>query len=247
MFYDNHCNYLGNDYFLCPKFREEYKKYENNDLFYKFIIRDSLSNYELISDRYSLSFTLYGNIWDKLRIIDNYEMRFEKQVLKIDGTIYYMRNEELCNKKKFVFGNDDTKVQYMNHKIFMNNVKPIKGAIYRNNYSQKLDLNIRKERVFNNKIPYLFLFNESFSLFIFEEYLINLPGTAINLIRLFIGSTRYIIRSVMRNNCYFNAMKSFNKMFEARCKKNFLLKQLNAKEYIPSKSKNRKQQPEEKK
>lgn len=238
IFYDNHGNYLGNDYFLPSKYRSHYELISKNKLFEAHIIRTMMVNYELVSDKHNLEFTFYGNVWEKLCVIDIFEMHFYKPVFEYNQKIIYIKNELLTRKKQVAFHyHDDFQFDIKQGKKRIKNCEPIHGAIYRMNYSQKLDLTVKGKFTFNKEISYVYLFNDEFSLNIFEEYINGLPPTAIALIRLFVGSTRYMIRNIMKRNLYFSAMKRFNNSFMLKAQNNFKKRQLAAKEYIPTKFK----------
>lgn len=238
IFYDNHCNYIGNDYFLPDRYRQHFYYINNKDISRLHIVLAAMNTYDIWSDRHNLSFTIYGDIWQKLAIIDKFEMHFYKPCFVYNEHILYIKNEFLSdNKKVNVHVTDDTQFEYKNHKRYIRNCEPLHGAIYRPNASHRLDLRIKTEFPFNKEISYIYIFNEDFSLFIFEHYINNLPPSAIALIRLFLGSTRYIIRNMMRRKIYFETMKQFNDKFRDKAKKNFEQKMLDAKPYVPSKFK----------
>lgn len=234
LFYDNHSTYGYSDYFLPMKYREHFQKYKENEKFENEIIAEAKNNYSIVCNEYHFDLDDdYAFKNEKLRLIDLYEMQFYKPVFKINGIIFHFKKEDTY-KYNHKLPYKESNLEYIKHKQFKREQDCLHGAIYRPSFSHRIDINLNKG-LFNEEIAFVYLINDEFSINIFNDYLSRLPPRVITMIRLFIGSTKYMIRNIMERNFYFIYMDRFNKKYLDKANKNFQNKQLNAKEYIPTK------------
>jgi hypothetical protein len=238
IFFDNHGNYDGNDYFLPKKYREHYRLIKENDLANKEIIKFELKmhDFEFNGNNYFLADNIF---YDKIMAIDNFEMQFEKQIYYDSNNAiifdpdYKTENMTLYNKEI----KDDFRIDELRELRYRRQFRSTHTCISKYSYEFRTWFNFERwQTIYNKSVYYLFMLNSKFSSEIFENYICYILPKFVPLIKLFVGSTRYIIRNIRRRNYFFMTMKNFNIKYRKKAKENEWKKRLlAAKPYIPSK------------